>query len=120
MPRVKRGVTAHQRHKKVLKLTKGQWGTKHRLYRRAHEAMLKSLFYVYRDRRNRKRDMRRLWITRINAAARLAGITYGRMIDGLKKAGVEVDRKMLAELAVSDMPAFTRLVEVARGAQKAS
>jgi large subunit ribosomal protein L20 len=82
--------------------------------------MLKTLFYVYRDRRNRKRDMRRLWITRINAAARMAGLTYGRMMDGLKKAGVQMDRKMLAELAVSDTAAFNRLVEVARAQQKAS
>lgn len=116
MPRVKRGVTARQRHKKVLKLTKGQWGSKSRLYRRAHEAMLKSLSYAYRDRRARKADFRRLWITRINAAAREAGITYGRLIEGLKRAGVEIDRKVLAELAVSDSTAFNRLVETARGA----
>lgn len=116
MPRVKRGVTARRRHKKVLKLTKGQWGTKHRLYRRAHEAMLKSLSYAYRDRRARKADFRRLWITRINAAARQAGMTYGRLIEGLKRANVEVDRKVLAEMAISDVAGFNRLVEVARGA----
>ena len=117
MPRVKRGVTARQRHKKVLKITKGQWGSKSTLYRRAHEAMLKSLSYAYRDRRARKGDMRRLWITRINAAARQADFTYGRLINGLKRAGVDIDRKMLAEIAVSDNAAFTKLVEVARAAQ---
>lgn len=114
MPRVKRGVSAHQRHKKVLKLTKGYRGTKHSLYRRAHEAMLKSLSYAYRHRRERKRDFRRLWITRINAAARLGGLTYSAFIDGLKKAGVQLDRKSLAEMAVKDMAAFSRLVEMAK------
>jgi len=116
MPRVKRGVTARKRHKKVLKLTKGQYGTKHRLYRRAHEAMMKSLWYAYRDRRDRKRDFRRLWIARINAAARQNGLSYSRFMHGLKEAGVEVDRKILAELAVRDAAAFAQLVEVARGA----
>ncbi len=114
MPRVKRGVTARARHKKVLKITKGQWGSKSKLYRRAHEAMLKSLSYAYRDRRARKIDFRRLWITRINAAARQAGMTYGRLIQGLKAANVAVDRKMMAELAVSDTQAFNQLVETAR------
>jgi large subunit ribosomal protein L20 len=99
-----------------LKLTKGQKGTKHALYRRANEAMLKSLWYAYRDRRNRKRDFRRLWIARINAAARLNGLSYSRFMHGLGKAGVEIDRKILAELAVNDAEAFARLVEVARGA----
>jgi large subunit ribosomal protein L20 len=116
LPRVKGGPRARRRHKKVLKLTKGQRGTKHALYRRANEAMLKSLWYAYRDRRNRKRDFRRLWITRINAAARLNGLSYSRFIHGLGKAGVEIDRKILAELAVSDAEAFARLVEVAKGA----
>ena len=116
MPRVKGGPRARRRHKKVLKLTKGQKGTKHALYRRANEAMLKSLWYAYRDRRNRKRDFRRLWITRINAAARLNGLSYSRFMHGLGKAGVEIDRKILAELAVNDAEAFARLVEVARGA----
>lgn len=120
MARVKRGVPAHARHKKVLKLTKGQWGTKHRLFRRANEAMLKSLSYAYRDRRNRRRQFRRLWIIRINAAARLAGMTYGNLICGLKASGVEVDRKVLADLAVTDVSAFNRLVEVARASKIAS
>jgi len=99
-----------------LKLTKGQRGTKHALYRRANEAMLKSLWYTYRDRRNRKRDFRRLWITRINAAARLNGLSYSRFMHGLGKAGVEIDRKILAELAVNDADAFAKLAEVAKGA----
>jgi large subunit ribosomal protein L20 len=116
LPRVKGGPQARRRHKKVLKLTKGQRGTKHALYRRANEAMLKSLWYAYRDRRNRKRDFRRLWITRINAAARLNGLSYSRFMHGLGKAGVEIDRKILAELAVNDAEAFAKLAEVARGA----
>ena len=116
MPRVKGGPRARRRHKKVLKLTKGQRGTKHALYRRANEAMLKSLWYAYRDRRNRKRDFRRLWITRINAAARLNGLSYSRFMHGLGKAGVEIDRKILAELAVNDADAFAELTEVAKGA----
>ena len=116
MPRVKGGPRARRRHKKVLKLTKGQKGTKHALYRRANEAMLKSLWYAYRDRRNRKRDFRRLWITRINAAARLNGLSYSRFMHGLGKAGVEIDRKILAELAVNDADAFAKLAEVAKGA----
>jgi len=114
LPRVKRGVPARARHKKVLKLTQGQYGTKHSLYRRANEALLKSLAYAYRDRRDRKRDMRRLWIQRINAAAREQGLTYNRLISGLRTAGVEVDRKMLADMAVRDAASFTRLVEVAK------
>jgi len=116
VPRVKGGPRARLRHKKVLKLTKGQRGTKHALYRRANEAMLKSLWYAYRDRRNRKRDFRRLWITRINAAARLNGLSYSRFMHGLGKAGVEIDRKILAELAVNDSETFTKLTEVAKGA----
>ena len=116
MPRVKGGPRARRRHKKVLKLTKGQRGTKHALYRRANEAMLKSLWYAYRDRRNRKRDFRRLWITRINAAARLNGLSYSRFMHGLGKAGVEIDREILAELAVNDTDAFAKLAEVAKGA----
>ena len=114
MPRVKRGVTAHKRHKKVLKLTKGQRATKHSLFRRANEAMLKSLSYAYRDRRARRRDMRRLWIMRINAAARQNGISYSRFINGLKRADVEIDRKILADMAVTDAAAFTRLAEMAK------
>src|SRR6185312_11287894 len=106
MPRVKRGVSAHKRHKKVLNLTKGHWGARHRLYKTAHESMLHSLAYAYRDRRNRKRDFRRLWIQRINAAARIHGLNYSRFINGLLKANITVDRKILAELAVNDISAF--------------
>ncbi|HUV74667.1 MAG TPA: 50S ribosomal protein L20 [Anaerolineae bacterium] len=117
MTRVKGGPRARRRHNKVLKLTKGQRATKHALYRRAHEAMLKSLTYSYRDRRRRKRDFRRLWITRINAAARQHGVPYGRFMAGLKEAGVELDRKVLADLAVKDAAAFAHLVEVAKATQ---
>lgn len=117
MTRVKGGPRARQRHKKVLKLTKGQRATKHALYRRAHEAMLKSLTYQYKDRRRRKRDFRRLWISRINAAAREHGMPYGRFMAGLRQAGVELDRKVLADLAVNDGQAFARLVEMAKTAQ---
>jgi large subunit ribosomal protein L20 len=114
MARVKGGPKARRRHNKVLKLTKGQYGTRHSLYRRAHEAMMKSLTYAYRDRRRRKRDFKRLWIQRINAAAREQGLSYSRFMAGLRKAGVELDRKMLADLAVRDSQAFARLVETAR------
>src|SRR4029077_8345521 len=114
MPRVKRGVPAHKRHKKVLGLTKGHWGARHRLYRTAHESMLHALAYAYRDRRNRKRDFRRLWIQRINAAARSNGTTYSRLIAGLIKANVAIDRKILAELAVNDPGAFTQLTKLAQ------
>jgi large subunit ribosomal protein L20 len=109
-------VPAHRRHKKVLKLTEGMRATKHSLYRRAHEAMLKALSYAYRHRRERKRDMRRLWITRINAGARLNGLSYSQMMAGLRRANVAVDRKVLAELAVNDAAAFAQLVAVAKGA----
>ncbi len=115
MPRVKRGVTGHHRHKKVLALTKGHRATKHSLYRRAHESMLKSLSYAYRHRRERKGDMRRLWISRINAASRSEGLTYGQFLDGLKKSGVEINRKMLAEMAVREPEAFASLVTIAKG-----
>jgi large subunit ribosomal protein L20 len=114
MPRARSGVSAHQRHKKVLKFTKGQYGTRSRLFRRANEAMLKSLFYAYRDRRNRKRDFRRLWITRINAAARIEGLSYSRFIHGLRKADVQVDRKVLADIAVNDTATFGKLVSLAK------
>jgi large subunit ribosomal protein L20 len=114
MPRVKRGVIAHQAHKSVLDLTKGQRGTRSKLFRRANEAMLHSLDYAYMHRRTRKRDFRRLWIVRINAAARLAGISYSQLMDGLKKAGVEIDRKIMADLAVRDLTAFNQLVETAK------
>ena len=116
MPRVKRGVPAHSKHKKVLKITKGQYGSRSKLFRRANEAMLKSLSYAYRDRRNRKRDLRRLWIIRINAAARQNGLSYGNFIHGLQTAGVELDRKVMADMAVTDPKAFANLVEVARNA----
>ena len=114
MSRVKRGVPARQRHKKILKMMKGQFGTRHRLFRRANEAMLKSLFYATRDRRNRKRQFRALWITRINAAARQNGLSYSRFVYGLQKAVVDIDRKMMAELAVRDASVFARLVDVAK------
>jgi large subunit ribosomal protein L20 len=115
VPRVKGGPRTRRRHNKVLKLTKGQFGGKHRLWRRGNEAMLKSLQYAYRDRRNRKRDFRRLWIARINAASRMNGISYSRFMHGLKEAGVELDRKVLADLAVYDEAAFARLAEMAKG-----
>ena len=114
MARVKRGVTSHRRHKKVLKQVKGHHSTNHRLYKRAHESLMHALQYAYRDRRNRKRDFRRLWIVRINAAARLNGITYSKMMYGLKQAGIEVDRKMLADLAVRDAAAFTAIADAAK------
>jgi large subunit ribosomal protein L20 len=114
MTRVKGGFTTRRRHKKVLKMTKGQWGTKHRLFRRANEAMMKSQWYAYRDRRNRKRDLRRLWIARINAAARMNGMSYSRLVHGLKQANVELDRKVLADIAVRDSQTFASLVSVAQ------
>ena len=114
MPRVKRGVTAHARHKKILNITKGQRGSKSKLYRRSNEAMLKSLWYAHRDRRDRKRDFRRLWITRINAAARMNGLPYNRFMYGLQVAGVQLDRKVLADMAVRDSGAFTKLAELAK------
>jgi large subunit ribosomal protein L20 len=114
MTRVKGGFTTRRRHKKILKMTKGQWGTKHRLFRRANEAMMKSQWYAYRDRRNRKRDLRRLWITRINAAARLNGISYSRLMHGLKQANVELDRKVLADIAVRDSRTFATLASLAQ------
>lgn len=116
MTRVKRGVTARARHRKVLNLTKGQKGSKHLLFRRANEAMLKSLWYAHRDRRNRKRDFRRLWIARINAAARQNGLSYSRFMYGLKQAEVGLDRKVLADIAVRDAAAFTQITELARSA----
>jgi large subunit ribosomal protein L20 len=108
-----------RRHNKVLQATKGQRGGRHRLFRTANQAMMKAGVYQYRDRRNRKRDMRRLWIARINAAARQHGLAYSRFICGLKAAGVEVDRKMLAELAVNDANAFSELINVAKQAVEA-
>lgn len=112
--RVKTGPKTHRRHKKILRQTQGYWGTRHRLFRRANEAWMKAGWYAYRDRRNRRRDLRRLWITRINAAARLHGLSYSSLIHGLKQAGVELDRKILADIAVRDAPAFAQLVAVAK------
>ncbi len=115
MARVKGGVVTRRRHKKIIKQTKGMYGTRHRLFRRANEALLKSLWYAYRDRRTRKRDLRRLWIARINAAARLNGTTYSRLIHDLKKADIRLNRKMLADLAVRDPEAFAEVVKAAQG-----
>ncbi|CAA7599958.1 50S ribosomal protein L20 [rplT] [Acididesulfobacillus acetoxydans] len=114
MARVKKGVTKHQHHKKVLKLAKGYRGAKSKLFRPANEQVLKSLMYAYIHRRDKKGDFRKLWITRINAAARMNGLSYSRMMNGLKKAGVSVNRKVLADLAVHDAGAFTELVNLAK------
>ena len=116
MTRVKGGPRTRRRHKDILKQTEGQRGTKHRLFRRANEALMKSLWYAYRDRRNRKRDFRRLWITRINAAARQHGLSYSQLMNGLKRAGIALDRKMLADLAARDAQAFSSLAATARAA----
>jgi large subunit ribosomal protein L20 len=116
MPRVKGGNVARKRRKKVLKLAKGYYGSKHALYRTAHEQVMKSLAYAYRDRRQKKRDFRKLWITRINAAARLNGMSYSRFMNGLKVAGIDVNRKMLADIAVNDAAGFASLVEAAKDA----
>jgi large subunit ribosomal protein L20 len=113
MARVKRGPHSHLRHKKVLKYTKGQRGSKHLLFRRANEAMLKSMWYSSRDRRTRRRDLRKLWIARINAAARLNGTTYSKLISTLKKASINLNRKMLADLAVRDPQVFAAVVKQA-------
>ncbi len=114
--RVKGGFTTRRRHKKIIKMVSGQRGTKHALFRRANEAMMKSYWYAYRDRRVRRRDFRRLWISRINAAARLNGMSYSRLIHGLKKADVALDRKVLADIAVRDEKAFSEIVKIAQGA----
>ncbi len=114
MARVKRGVAAHRKHKRVLAQVKGHYGTNNRLYKRAHESMMRSLAYAYRDRKNRKRMFRQLWIIRVNAAARQNGLQYSRLIQGLKVAGVTIDRKMLADLAVRDPEAFAAIAEIAR------
>lgn len=116
MPRVKRGVTAHARHKKILKQAKGYRGARRNVFRVAKQAVIKAGQYAYRDRRQRKRVFRRLWIARINAAARECGLSYSRFMDGLHKAGIEVDRKMLAELAVFNKDAFATLAEQAKAA----
>jgi len=114
MPRVKNSVVTRRRHKKILQLAQGYRGAKSKLYRVAKEQVMKSLSYAYRDRRVRKRDFRKLWIARINAAARLNGISYSRLMNGLRLAGVEIDRKNLADLAVRDASAFNQLVEMAK------
>ena len=116
MARVKGGPHGHLRHKKILKMNQGYYGSRHLLFRRANEAMLKSLWYAYRDRRVRKRDLRKLWITRINAAARLNGITYSRLVNAMKNAGISLNRKVLADLAVRDPQTFTAVVTKAKSA----
>jgi large subunit ribosomal protein L20 len=113
--RVKGGIVTRRRHKKIIKMTKGMYGTRHNLFRRANEAMLKSMWYAYRDRRTRKRDLRRLWIARINAAARQNGTTYSRLIHGMKQSDIRINRKMLADLAIRDPNAFKAVVEAAMG-----
>jgi large subunit ribosomal protein L20 len=116
MPRVKRGVTAKKRHKKVLKQAKGYYGARSRVYRVAKQAVIKAGQYAYRDRRQRKRQFRALWIARINAAARINGVSYSRLIAGLKKASIEIDRKMLADLAVQEKAVFAAIAEKAKQA----
>jgi large subunit ribosomal protein L20 len=116
MARVKRGVTAHKRHKRLLNSSEGRSGTNRKLVKRAREAQLHALAYATRDRKQRKRQMRQLWVIRINAAARQNGLTYGRFVAGLKKADVAIDRKILADLAVRDAATFAKIAEVARGA----
>jgi large subunit ribosomal protein L20 len=116
MPRVKRGVMVRKRHNRVLARAKGYWGARKKLYRQAHEAVMHAAMYAYRDRRVRKRDFRKLWIARINAACRAQGITYSRFINGLDRAGITVDRKVMADLAVHEPNAFTSLVQQAQQA----
>jgi large subunit ribosomal protein L20 len=116
MPRIKRGVTAHARHKKILEEAKGYYGARSKVYRVAKQAVIKAGQYAYRDRRQKKRQFRALWIARINAGARENGLSYSRLIDGLKKATIEVDRKVLADLAIFDRPAFTELCAKAQAA----
>jgi large subunit ribosomal protein L20 len=115
MPRVKRGITRHKRHVRIIKAAAGYRGTRHRLFRFANQIVMKARAYQYRDRRVRKREMRRLWIVRINAAARLGGLSYSKFIYGLHNAGITLDRKALAEIAVRDSAAFSHLVELAGG-----
>jgi len=118
LPRVKGGIVTRRRHKKVLKLTKGHKATRHTLYRRAHESMLHALYYAYCHRRERKGDMRRLWIVRINAGARAGGLSYSQFIAGLKKANIEINRKTLADMAVSDPSSFSKLLTLASDKHK--
>jgi large subunit ribosomal protein L20 len=113
--RTKGGIVTRRRHHKIVRMARGMWGSRHRLFRRANEAMLKSLWYSYRDRRTRKRDLRRLWIARINAAARLNGTSYSRLVHDMKAAGIRLNRKMLADLAVHEPQAFSVVVQMARG-----
>jgi large subunit ribosomal protein L20 len=115
MARVKGAMRTRKRHKKILKMAKGYWGSKSRSFRIAKQAVMKSLVYAYRDRRTKKRDFRKLWITRINAAARMNGLSYSRFINGLKLAGIALDRKILAEMAVNDAAGFSQLVEKVKG-----
>ena len=114
--RAKTGTVRRRRHKKVINMVKGQWGTRGRLFRRSNEAMMKSYWYAYRDRRVRRRDFRRLWIARINAASRANGLPYSQFVHGLKLANVDLDRKVMADIAVRDEVAFSKLVDVARDA----
>ena len=116
--RVKGGTRTRYRHKKILRQTKGYYGTRRTLFRRANEAWMKAQWYAYRDRRNRRRDLRRLWVARINAAARVNGISYSRFVYGLKQAGVELNRKVLADIAIRDAETFSELAEVAKGASQ--
>jgi len=116
MPRARTGVVRRRRHKKIIKMVKGQWGTRGTLFKRSNEAMIRSLFYAYRDRRQRKRQMRRLWIQRINAGSRQHGLSYSRLIHGLKLANVDINRKMMALLAVEDPKAFEQIVVTAKEA----
>lgn len=120
MPRVKRGIVAKRRHNKVLKLAKGFWGARSKLFRTANEAVRHAMAYSYRDRKARKRDFRKLWIIRINAASRMYGLSYSQMMNGLKKAGVALNRKILADLAVTDPGAFEELAKVAKVAKAAA
>ncbi|MCD1147165.1 50S ribosomal protein L20 [Peptoniphilus sp. KCTC 25270] len=115
MARVKRGINTNRRHKKILKQAKGYFGAKSKLFRPANQAVMKSLSYAYIGRKQRKRDFRKLWIARINAASRQNGMSYSRFIDGLKKANVDINRKMLSELAIHDPDAFAQLVKIAKG-----
>jgi large subunit ribosomal protein L20 len=118
MPRTRTGVVRRRRHNKIRKMVKGQWGSRGTLFKRSNEAMLKSLWYSYRDRKVRARQMRRLWITRINAASRLNGLNYSRFMHGLKLAGVDVNRKMLADIAVRDAETFTKLAAISQQHQQ--
>ena len=116
MARIKRSLNARKKRRTILKQARGYYGAKSRSYRNAKQQVMKSMQYMYRDRRNKKREIRRLWITRINAAARINGMSYSRFMNGLKKAGVELDRKVLADMAVNDAPAFAALTDIAKKA----